>query len=31
MWGGGCVGEMGQCGEEGVWVKWEGVGRRGCG
>ena len=21
------MGEVGQCGEEGVWVKWEGVGR----
>ena len=39
---GGCVGEVGQCGEEGVsevgrcgeegvWVRWDGVGRRVCG
>ena len=31
MWGGGSVGEVGGCGEEGVWVRWEGVGRRVCG
>ena len=31
MWGGGCVGEVGGCGEEGVWVRWDSVERRVCG
>ena len=26
-----CVGEVGRCGDEGVWVRWDGVGMRVCG